>query len=107
VNDKGDTAQFSTWCPKAIARIGQPKRTILSRSIPIRLERKAKGVKTEKLKSAHADDLEDLRRKISRLANDIRAQMRCSGRTPTGSAIARVTIGSRSSQSLQQPVKTA
>jgi hypothetical protein len=76
INDKGDTGQFSTWCPKAIARIGQPKRTILSRSIPIRLERKAKGAKTEKLKSAHALELEDLRRKISRLANDIRGDVR-------------------------------
>ena len=76
VNDRGETAQFSTWCPKAIARIGQPKRTILSRSIPIRLERKAKGIKTEKLKSAHGLELEDVRRKVSRLANDIRGQVR-------------------------------
>ena len=75
VNDSGDTGQFSTWCPKAIARIGQPKRTILSRSIPIRLERKSKGTKTEKLKSGHKLEFEDLRRKISRLANDIRAQV--------------------------------
>ena len=75
INDKGDTGQFSTWCPKAIARIGQPKRTILSRSIPIRLERKPKGIKTEKLKSGHKLEFEDLRRKISRLANDIRAQV--------------------------------
>ena len=75
VNDTGDTGQFSTWCPKAIARIGQPKRTILSRSIPIRLERKPKGMKTEKLKSGHKLEFEDLRRKISRLANDIRAQV--------------------------------
>ena len=75
INDKGDTGQFSTWCPKAIARIGQPKRTILSRSIPIRLERKPKGMKAEKLKSGHKLEFEDLRRKISRLANDIRAQV--------------------------------
>ncbi len=70
VNDKGETGQFSTWCPKAIAMIGQPKRTILSRSIPVRLERKPKGTKTEKLKSGHKLEFEDLRRKISRLAND-------------------------------------
>ena len=75
INDAGETGQFSTWSPKAIARIGQPKRTILSRSIPIRLERKSKETKTEKLKSGHKLEFEDLRRKISRLANEIRSSV--------------------------------
>jgi putative DNA primase/helicase len=44
VNDKGDTGQFTTWCPKAIAMIGLPKRTILSRSIHSRLGRKPKDI---------------------------------------------------------------
>ena len=66
------TAEFSTWCPKAIAQIGLPKRTILSRSVHIRLGRKPKNVKTEKLRKKHYEEFGDLRRKISRLANDIR-----------------------------------
>jgi putative DNA primase/helicase len=46
-------SEFSTWCPKAIAMIGMPKRTILSRSVHIRLGRKPKNAKTEKLKKKH------------------------------------------------------
>ena len=71
-----DTVYFSTWCPKALAMIGLPRRTILSRSIHVRLDRKAAEVKTEKLKKKHFAELESLRRKISRLANDIREQVR-------------------------------
>ena len=71
-----DTVYFSTWCPKALAMIGLPRRTILSRSIHIRLDRKASGVKTEKLKKKHYGEFEELRKKISRLANDIREQVR-------------------------------
>ena len=67
-----DTVQFSTWCPKALAQIGLPKRTILSRSIHIRLSRKLKDAKTEKLRKKHYQEFEDLRRKISGLAEDIR-----------------------------------
>lgn len=71
-----ETRYFSTWCPKALAMIGLPKRTILSRAIHVRLERKPSGVETEKLKKKHYAEFEDLRRKISRLANDIREHVR-------------------------------
>ena len=64
--------EFSTWCPKVIAQIGLPKRTIFSRSVHIRLGRKPKNAKTERLKKKHYQEFEDLRRKISRLANQIR-----------------------------------
>ena len=67
-----ETVQFSTWCPKALAQIGLPKRTILSRSIHIRLSRKLKDDKTEKLRKKHYQEFENLRRKISGLADDIR-----------------------------------
>jgi putative DNA primase/helicase len=64
------TAQFSTWCPKAIAMIGLPKkRTTLSRSIHIRLGRKNADAKMEKLRRKHYD-------KIFRLANQIREQVK-------------------------------
>ena len=56
--------------------IGLPRRTILSRSIHIRIERKDKGTKLEKLRRKHYAELEDLRRKISKLANDIRARVK-------------------------------
>jgi hypothetical protein len=69
------TGKFSTWCPKVIAQIGLPKRTILSRSIHIRLVRKSVDNKTEKLRIRHRAELEPLRRKISRLANDIREEV--------------------------------
>lgn len=72
VNENGDTGQFSTWCPKVIAMISLPKRTILSRSVHIRLGRKPKGIKTEKLNEEHYQEFQDLRRKTSRLADDIR-----------------------------------
>ncbi len=71
-----DTVYFSTWCPKALAMIGLPKRTILSRAIHVRLERKTGEAKTEKLKKKHYQELAELRRKISRLANDVREQVR-------------------------------
>ena len=76
INDRGDTAQFPTWCPKAIAMIGLPRRTILSRSIHIRLERKDRNTKLPKLRRRHYAELGDLRPRISRLANDIREQVR-------------------------------
>jgi putative DNA primase/helicase len=76
INDRGETGRFSTWCPKVIAMIGLPKRTILGRSIHIRLGRKPEGVKTDKLKEEHYREFEDLRRKISRLANDIRSHVK-------------------------------
>ena len=76
INDKGETGRFSTWCPKAIAMIGLPKGTILSRSIHIRLQRKGEGQETKLLTDDHYADSENLRRKISRLANDIRAKVR-------------------------------
>ncbi|PWT80404.1 MAG: hypothetical protein C5B58_11730 [Acidobacteria bacterium] len=76
INDKGDVGQFSTWCPKAIAMIGLPKKTIISRSIHIRMDRKGKDIKTEKIRRKHFTELEPLRRKIARLANDIRDQVK-------------------------------
>ena len=76
INDKGNVGRFPTWCPKAIAMIGLPRRTILSRSIHIRIERKDKGTKLEKLRRKHYAQFEDLRRKIAKLANDIRERVK-------------------------------
>jgi putative DNA primase/helicase len=76
INEQGDVGQFSTWCPKGIAMIGLPKKTIISRSIHIRMDRKGDDIKTEKIRRKHFAELEPLRRKISRLANDIRDRVR-------------------------------
>ena len=43
---------------------------------PIRIERKDKGTKLEKLRRKHYAQFEDLRRKISKLANDIRERVK-------------------------------
>jgi hypothetical protein len=94
VDDKGNVAAFSTWCPKAIAMIGTPHGTILSRSIHIRLERKDKKTKLEKLRRKHYAEFENLRRKIVRLANDIRERVR-NFKPMTNWATVPVTIGSR------------
>ena len=80
IDDKGNVGQFPTWCPKAIAMIGAPRRTILSRAIRIAIERKDKTTKLEKLRRKHFAQFEDLRRKISKVASMIqrdRARRRC------------------------------
>jgi putative DNA primase/helicase len=56
--------------------IGLPKKTIISRSIHIRMDRKGKDIKTEKIRRKHFSELEPLRRKIARLANDIRDRVK-------------------------------
>jgi Protein of unknown function (DUF3631) len=52
---------FETFCPKAIAGIGQLPDTVADRSIPIRLKRKAPGETVERFRrrdiSGHANDL--------------------------------------------------
>src|SRR4029453_4655075 len=71
------TGKFSTWCPKALARIGLPNRTILSRAVHIRMDRKKASVKRERfIIEKHLAELAPLRRKISRLANDTRPQVK-------------------------------
>jgi len=76
INDDGDTGRLSTWCPKAIAMIGLPKPTILSRSIHIRLQRKDPKRKLEFLTDNHDKEFTELRAKIARLAKDIREKVR-------------------------------
>jgi Domain of unknown function (DUF3854)/Protein of unknown function (DUF3631) len=70
------SARFSTWCPKVLAMIKLPPRTIISRSVHIRLTRKGADVKTTKLRAKHYDESQDMRRKIARFANQIRDKVR-------------------------------
>lgn len=49
VGEDHEPRRFTTWCPRAYAMIGLPKRTLLSRSIVTRLLRKPKEVNLEPL----------------------------------------------------------
>jgi putative DNA primase/helicase len=62
---------FSTWCPKAIALIGNLHGTLEDRSIAVPIRRKAPHEKTERLRLDRMDgNLEVLRRKAARWAHD-------------------------------------
>lgn len=77
VGDSHEPRTFSTWCPKAIALIGRLPATLEDRSIVISLRRKAPGEKLERLRRDRIDrDLEPLRQKATRWANDSLASLR-------------------------------
>jgi putative DNA primase/helicase len=67
--DGMEPARFSTWCAKAIAKIGKPAPTLTDRSIIVEMERKKPGDKVAKLRR---DDqtANVLRCKLARWAAD-------------------------------------
>jgi hypothetical protein len=73
VGDAHEDRDFRTFCPKALAGIGQPWDTVVSRSIPIRLSR-ASSAQLKALTKIRGDrlyaDCEYLRRKLTRWAAD-------------------------------------
>jgi putative DNA primase/helicase len=69
-SDGGELRTFSSWCPKALARIGEEHVTMMDRSIPIELKRKPKDVKTEKHPPRVRQALQELRQKCVRWAQD-------------------------------------
>lgn len=75
VGDAWEVQAFSTWAPKAIAQIGKPPATILSRSIVIELSRKSASQRVEKLSPEGAPDLDILARKCVRWADDNRDEL--------------------------------
>ena len=68
--DDMEVRRFSTWGPKAIAQIGKPATTILSRSIVIWMQRKKPGQDIEKLPVVGTAELVDLHRRCLRWAGD-------------------------------------
>jgi hypothetical protein len=73
--DDNTPTRFSTWCPKAIAMIGNLPDTIADRSISVSLRRKLAGETTEH----HGDNGEDftrLRSQILRWIDDHAAELR-------------------------------
>lgn len=77
VGEDHEPRRFSTWCPRAYAMIGLPKRTLLSRSLVIRLLRKPSGAALERLpKLRHmGPEWERWRRQCARWAADAAAAM--------------------------------
>jgi putative DNA primase/helicase len=70
VGEDHEPRKFSTWCAKAIAGIGRLPGTIEDRALIVTMQRLAPGEKVEKLRRVHR--FPDLRRKLTRWANDHR-----------------------------------
>jgi putative DNA primase/helicase len=64
------TKRFSTWAPKALALIKLPPDTLVDRSIVLRLMRKPRGVKVERLRKRDGEDFKRLRSQAARWAAD-------------------------------------
>ena len=78
VGDDHEPKQFSTWCPKAIAKIGKLPPTLTSRSIHIQLQRKTPAEVVEPLREDRISHLEPLARKAARWAADNFAVLKAS-----------------------------
>jgi putative DNA primase/helicase len=71
VGDDHTPKRFSTWCAKAIALIGRLPSTLEDRAIVIPMKRRAPDERVERLRQDRVrDDLEPLRRKAARWANE-------------------------------------
>jgi putative DNA primase/helicase len=71
VGDDHTPKRFSTWCAKAIALIGRLPSTLEDRAIVIPMKRRAPDERVERLRQDRVrDDLESLRRKAARWANE-------------------------------------
>lgn len=77
VGDDHEPRVFGTFCPKAIAAIGELPGTIDDRAISIRMQRRAPGEHVERLRRDRIEaELEPLRRKAARWAQDNAAGVR-------------------------------
>ena len=70
VGDTHEPMQFSVWCPKIVAGIGKLAATLEDRSIIIQARRRAPGERVERLRLDRLSQLEHLRRKCRRWADD-------------------------------------
>jgi putative DNA primase/helicase len=85
VGDDHDLKMFSTWAPKAIAKIRELPDTLRSRSVVIRLRRKLGREKVKRLPKGDNEELTTLRRKAFRWAQDnIEAIRHCKPDVPAG-----------------------
>jgi hypothetical protein len=60
VGQSQQLAEFSVYCPKALAGIGKLPSTIADRSIPVRLKRKARGETVERFRRRNVDSTAEL-----------------------------------------------
>jgi hypothetical protein len=70
VGDSNETRVFRVWAPLAYAMIGKPRGPLLSRSIIIRMERKAPRQTVEHRRIDRDQGFGELRRKCARWATD-------------------------------------
>jgi putative DNA primase/helicase len=70
VGDEHDVKPFTTWCPKAIALIGELPPTLQDRSIVVRMRRRQRGETVERRRADRTGPLADLCRKAARWAAD-------------------------------------
>lgn len=78
VGDDHEPRVFRTWAPKAIALIGKLPATLADRSIEIRMRRRLPGETVERLRLDRLSDLEPLRRRAWRWAQDHLEDLRAS-----------------------------
>lgn len=71
VGEDFEPRRFSTWCPKVIARIGEPAETLADRAIIIRLRRRTREEHVDRLRRGRPGSVtETLRRQAWRWAHD-------------------------------------
>lgn len=71
VGDDHDPRQFATWSPKAIATIGRLPETLADRAIEIRLRRRLRSERVERITGKARADGAILARKMARFIADI------------------------------------
>ena len=62
--------EFSTWCPLALAGIGELPETVRDRSVEIEMKRKLSGETVKKLRRRDGADLNEVARKLTRWGED-------------------------------------
>src|SRR5262249_17680748 len=70
VGENFDPKQFSTWAPKAIAKIGKLPPTLYGRSIRLELQRKTADETVKPLRADRLEHLKPLLQKAARWAAD-------------------------------------
>jgi len=70
INGEHKPRRFSTWAPKAIAAIRELADTLEDRAVVLRLQRKPRAAKLERLRKRDNEEFAILRRKIARWAAD-------------------------------------
>ncbi len=70
VGDDHEPKLFSTWAPKVVALIGRLPSTLEDRSINIRMQRRTREERVERLRLGSLQEAEELQRKCARWAAD-------------------------------------